>query len=302
MTDVTFNEIGLVALLAAAAVFFFVYGFLTPWTAQKAPDGTETGGTVDGDTDALFDRVFRPMLRNFIPQTPLAAQLTGDRRDKITALLISSGNPWRLTPEEYVGSMWLGGIIGSIAGLFMGVFIGFSPVYFAAGGALVGAYLPRYWYRRNRSLRIDEANRTLPEGIDLLRIVMVSGQKFESAISEVSRRLPEGLIKVEFGRVSADLRAGRGLDATLQDFARRIPAEAVESFARAIIQGERLGAPVAETLESQSDSIRRAHEARIDKAVAALETTIFLPILIGLVPAIFVIIAAPAVTSILNYL
>lgn len=310
--ELSLNAVGLAAILWGFAAMLFVYGITAPFTQTEGRTDSieENAWAIDyerdlaaaQERDALFEKVIRPIIRNFIPQSPFAARVQGTKRDKVIALLISSGNPWHLSPEEYSASLWLGGAFGAIAGLFAGFILGINPIVLAFLIGAMGAFFPRWHYRRQRSLRVDEANRSLPEGIDLLRIVMVSGQKFQSAMVEVSQRLPEGIIRNEFGRVADDLRSGRTLDRTMTDFAMRIPAESVESFSRAIIQGERLGAEITDTLEHQSESIRRSYEARIDKAIAQLETTIFLPILIGLVPAIFIIVAAPALVSILNFL
>lgn len=312
MVSIDLSAVGLAAFMWGFAALLLVYGMVAPVSQtddNRLDTREEDAWAIDyerdvdaREPDALMDKFVRPMLRNFIPQTPMAAQVKGSRRQRLLALLISAGNPWRLSPEEFVGLMWLGGLGGALVGVLVGAVLGIPPFITGAVLAVIGAFLPRYWYRRSRSVRIDEANRSLPEGIDLLRIVMVSGQKFQSAMVEVSRRLPDGLIKVEFTRISDDLRSGRSLDRSLTDFAIRVPAESVESFTRAIIQGERLGASITDTLASQSESIRHGYESRIDKAIATLETTIFLPILIGLVPAIFIIIAAPALTAIVNFL
>jgi tight adherence protein C len=312
--EVSMSELGLVSFLWGMAALFTVYAILAPVSETRrranAASREEDAWAIEYDrsvespegTDAAFNRFIRPALRSFIPQTPMASNVAGGRRKKVLSLLVSSGNPWNLSPEEYIGAIWLGGLFGGMGGILLGMLLGFSPFVVAFALTALGAYLPRWWYRRSRSTRIDAANRSLPEGIDLLRIVMVSGQKFQSSMVEVSRRLPPGLIKDEFSRIADDLRSGRSLESVMTDFALRVPSDSVESFTRAIVQGERLGAEMTETLEAQSDSIRYSYEARIDKAIAGLETTIFLPILIGMVPAIFIIIAAPALTSLLNFL
>lgn len=295
---------GLVAFLWGVAVFLFMWALLAPIRRlgderadAGAPGASTTGAAGD---DGLFGKVVRPALRNFVPQTPMATQLSGDRRAKVESLLISAGNPWRLTATEYIGLMWLGGLVGGLVGTVAGLVLGITPVITGIVGALLGGYLPRFWYRRARSIRVDAANKTLPEALDLLRITMAAGRQFPTALEEVAGRLPAGIVKNELQRTVDELKAGKPTSRALQSLARRVPAESVEAFARAIPQGAEHGADMERTLESMSEIIRGEYEARIDKRVATLSTVLYLPILVGMVPATFVILIAPALNSMGN--
>lgn len=305
------NTVGLAALLWAAAAFLAIYGVLAP--IRRATNITTNRDSraeaafaadisrTDKPESGFFTNIVRPALRNFLPQAPMA-RAVGNKRERILHLLISAGNPWRLTPEEYLGLIWLGGLTGGAVGVLLGIAFDVDPYIAAAAAAAAGAWIPRWWYTRQRSLRIDAADKGMPEGIDLLRIVMASGQRFGPAMKTVSDRLPDGIIKDEFTRISNDLRAGMSVSTALGDFVMRVPAPSVEAFVLAMVQGERLGADTIETLERQADTIRRAYENKLDKAIATMETTIYLPILIGLMPAAFLILLAPALSSLMSFL
>ena len=301
--SLTFDSIGLIAVLYGLSALLLVYGLLAPATASTTSSRETLGrsGGDDSNADALLDRVVRPALRNFIPQNPLAAKVHGTRRERIEALLVASGNPWKLTPEEYIGLAWLGGLTGGLFGAATGLLLGLPAALTAIAMAALGAMFTRYSYRRARSQRIDEATSTLPEGIDLLRIVMASGVKFQPAMFEVASRMPEGLMKDEFTRVADDLRSGRTIPAAMTDFARRIPAEPVEAFSANIITGERLGADLEEVLTQLSDAMRAAYETKVSKRIASLSSTMMIPVIV-LVGAVFIILMAPAVSEILTYL
>lgn len=299
---IAFDSVGLIAVLYGLSAMLLVYGVLAPAiTTARRDDTPRPAAPTNANTDALLDKVVRPALRNFIPQNPMAAKVTGQRRDQITALLQSSGNPWALTPEEYVGLGWLGAIAGTIFGAATGMIVGLPPIATAAAVGIMAGLLPRYVYRRARSARIDEAIRTLPEGIDLLRIVMASGVKFQPAMYDVARRMPDGLMKREFARVADDLRSGRTIPATMTDLAHRVPAEPVEAFAANIITGERLGADLSDVMAQLSTAMRAAYENRIDKRIASLGQLLMIPVIV-MVVAVFIILMAPAATEILNYL
>jgi tight adherence protein C len=292
--------VGLVAFLVGMAVFLAMYGALAP---VRTPDPTfDMPDQRDSPepTGGLFDRIVRPALRNFMPQSPFIAQVSASGRNKVTELLVQSGNPWKLLPEEYLGIQLLFGLAGAAIASFASVFLILPgpTLAWTVGGAVLAAYYPKVKHDGARGRRRKEARRGLPEGIDLLRITLNSGLNFAPAISEVSRRLPDGIIKVEFQRIADDLNAGTALRDAMSSLARRMPSDEVESFCKAIILSERLGADVTDTLASQSKSAREAYEAMLDKKIGALPTTMFFPILGLMLPALFVVILAPALTSI----
>lgn len=297
-------SIGMVSFLFGMAVFLAVYGFKPPTHLKRNELDVDTVGVVPtdpGDT-GLFNRIVRPAVRNILPQTPLAAQLKARNSRKTIELLVRSGNPWNIQPEEFFGIRILGGIAGFFLALVL-VLLKMLPetlptVAWLLGGAALGAHVPKVLLDGHKGRRLKEARRGLPEALDLLVITLDSGMNFAPALAEVVDRLPAGVIKDELGRVSADLRAGKPLAMTLTDFARRAPSEEVESFAKSVVVSEKLGADVSETLKAQSAAARQAYEAALDEKIGKLPTTLFFPILGLMLPALFIVILAPAFASI----
>lgn len=298
-------SVGLVAVLVGLLAFTVVYAIAAPVGELPEHDleGEDYGITpVDPTAGGIFEKVIRPVLRNFLPQTPLSAQLKARNSQKVRELLVRSGNPWNIQPEEYFGLQVLAGCFGFIVGLVlavMGVLPTMLPIYgWMLVGAALGAYMPKVMLDNAKKNRLKEARRGLPEALDLLVITLNAGMNFSPALAEVVTRLPGGVIRNELGRVSADLRAGKTLDRALTDFARRAPSDEVESFAKAVLVSERLGSDVSDTLRSQSESARAAYEAGLDIKIGKLPTTLFVPILVLMLPALFIVILAPAFSNI----
>ena len=297
-------SIGMVAFLFGMAVFLAVYGFRPPTAMKRSDLDTDTVGVVpiDPNDDGLFNRIVRPAVRNILPQTPLAAQLKARNSNKTIELLVRSGNPWNIQPEEFFGVRILGAIVGFMLTLFlfvMGALPDQLPVFgWIAVGAVLGMHVPKVLLDGHKGRRLKEARRGLPEALDLLVITIQSGMNFAPGLAEVVQRLPEGVIKEELSRVSQDLRSGKNLQRALTDFARRAPSEEVESFAKAVVVSEKLGADMSDTLKAQSAAARQSYEAAIDEKIGKLPTTLFFPILGLMLPALFVVILAPAFASI----
>lgn len=303
--------IEIVALLAGAAVFFAVYAIMAPVNDLSFGGEDEftasNGGwrvTVTAPAgDSAFEKYVRPAVRNFLPQAPMAVVLHARRDQKAAELLVRSGNPWNILPEELFGIRVLGAaaaFVGAVALTAIGALpplLGSTALWLPLMGYL-GWWYPGSRLKAARGKRIKSARKGLPEALDLLIITLNSGMNFAPALAEVVERLPEGIIEVELRRVLADLQAGRRLDAALADLARRAPSDEVESFCKAIVVSERLGSDVSETLRNQADAARQAYEAHLDVRIGKLSTTLYFPILCFMLPALFLAILAPAFSSI----
>lgn len=299
-------SIGVVAFLAGVTAFLVVYAIFAPvqQIVRTELDADDFGATPGRpvNPDSLFEKVVRPAVRNLLPQTPMAAQLQARNNHKTVELLVRSGNPWNIQPEEFFGIRILGGVAGFFVALLLNVLetlpATLPPAGWLALGVLLGQHLPKVLLDGHKGRRLKEARRGLPEALDLLVITLQSGMNFTPALTEVVGRLPAGVVRDELARVSADLRAGKPLQQSLTDFARRAPSAEVESFAKSVVMAERLGADVSETLTSQSVAARAAYEAALDVKTAKLPTTLFFPIMGFMLPALFVILFAPAFANI----
>lgn len=303
-------SINLTAFCMFVAVFLGVYAVLAPVNELPKDDFADDpmfgdhpmDVPVDPSKAGVFDRIVLPAVRNFLPQTPMSVLIKARNNSKTAELLVRSGNPWNIQPEEFLGLRILGALTGLFAGLLLAL-IGFLPALlpvfaWMAVGALLGAYLPKVRLDSARGKRRKAAQKGLPEALDLMVITLNAGQNFTPALGEVVKRLPEGIIREELSRVSSDLRAGKGLERSLTDFARRAPSDEVEGFCKAVVQAERLGSDVSDTLKAQAESARQSYEASLDERIGKLPTTLYFPILGLMLPALFIVILAPALSNI----
>ena len=267
----------------------------TPWGSEDLSVTKEQG---------LFERWVRPAVRNFIPQTPAALTEYAQKSEGVRAYLAKTDNPWKLSPEEYVGLRTLSILLFSVVALLMSVFDFFPfPIYVSVPlGGMLGYFLPKAlldmeWGKRRRDLV-----RTLPEALDLIRICMNSGQNFTNALQQSVELLPEGVTKKELSRVSAEISSGRSLGDALASFAYRCPTDGVESFVRVITQANETGSDISETLRQQSDEIRAEYERTVEIRAQKLQTTLFFPIILLLIPALLIIIFGPSLAEIGEFL
>jgi tight adherence protein C len=294
---------GIIALLGALTVICALYAIYTPVKALKRDsikDEFFGGNTTTATTGEGIGKYARPLLNNFLPQFP-APEMSAERKDKVAEFILKAGNPWKLNPEEYSAMKWIFASIGFFIGLVISVLnlVPFIPWYAFLGlFTLVGFAIPYSTYNSKKEARTHEAQKELPEALDLLVVTLTAGEPFESAIRQVVTQLPKGLIKDELGKVDLKIRAGNSLESALTTFSSEIDAEEVESFTKSIIQAQKLGADVTETLQQQAMFVRENHEARVEKMIARLSTLMFIPLAATMLPAFIIIFLLPSIQQI----
>lgn len=297
---------GLVAVLGALTVFLGLYAIFSPnQTQTKDTTGEEF---IEGrrnpleleESDSSTVKYVRKLINNFLPALGIRG-LSPSTKANIHSLMIKSGNPWKLySPEEYVTSFILFGIIGFFIGLVVAVLnvMPVSPYVLIPITTLLTAAVPYSVYNSAKQRRVNEIQKQLPEALDLLVVTLTSGLPFAPSLTEVVPQLPPGLLKDIFTGMDERLRGGDSLENVLLAFSREIDSEEVESFVKAIIQSQQLGSDITETLASQAIFVRTNHEARVQRKIAKLSTTMFIPLAGTMLPAFLIIFIAPSITAI----
>lgn len=298
---------GLIAFFVVLAVLTAAYALFAPAHTVVVPP-TNPGDQPTTEKVSVFDRWVRPAVANLMPQTPAALTEYARKNEGIASLLARTGNPWRVSPEEYV----IVRVVSVVAGI---MFLTMMVILWASmgidliplwGAALLGAFLgylaPKAmldaaWGKRRRDL-----NAMLPEALDLLRICMNAGYSFPNALDQTVSLLSDSITRDELTRVAAELRAGRTINQALAGFARRCPTDSVEAFVRAISQAQSTGVDIASTLAYQAGETRADYERMIDEKSAKLQTTLFLPLIGFFLPTLLLIIFGPSVTSLMGAL
>jgi tight adherence protein C len=197
----------------------------------------------------------------------------------VAMVILMGGMAWLQrgnTPVQMMGGMAAAFIIG---------FMGPSMV--------VGRMEKRY--RR----KLQEA---LPDTVDLLGIVLGTGLALDQAMVRVSDEMqyiyPE--LSSEFYTVVMQVRAGQDRAKCFQQLVRRTGIEDIKSLAAMIIQSERFGTSLAQALKVYADALRTRRTLRAEAAVGKAGIKMLFPIVIFILPALFVITLAPGVLSALH--
>lgn len=291
-----------IGLTAGLTIFFFLYAILSPVRAKKKVTIAEDifGEEQIGESQ----KYTRPLLDNFMPSLPeniAPKQLNA----KYTELLRVSGNPWKINAEELFVLQIAGGLIGFLLGLLLAAFnpveqipSAILPLIFTA----LGGFLPYAQHLSLRDSRAKDIQTNLPEALDLLQVVIATGSTFQPALRRVTQQLPHTFLRQELTRINVEMQAGVLLEDCMKSFSRTNTSDEAAAFASSVIQTQKLGADISDTLQRQAQLTRSNHEARIEKMIAKLKTTLFIPISVFMLPAFLIIFIAPSIAKIGNML
>lgn len=287
---------GIAVVLSGLSIFLAIWAFKAP----RKDFNLKREETYIDENERSARNYIAPLLNNFLEQSPVNTNLGVEQEDRIRQLILKSGNPWNLRPYEFRGTQIVFAILGAVLGLLISLpnIIPAPAFVFVLLFGLLGYFIPLSVYNTARDARSKEIQKQLPDALDLLVVIMKSGQNFEPALAAISEKMPDGLLKNEFARVSSEINAGRSLPDALTSFSNRVSNEEAENFAKAVAQAQRLGSDVSEALTAQARASREAYEALVQKKTAKLSSTMFLMLTPTLIPAMVLIFVAPSMTGI----
>ena len=150
-------------------------------------------------------------------------------------------------------------------------------------------------YRR----KLEEA---LPDTVDMLGIVLGTGLALDQAMLRVSEEMqyiyPQ--LASEFATVVMQVRAGQERTTAFQQLVRRTGVEDIKSLAAMIIQSERFGTSLGQALKVYADALRTRRRLRAEAAVGKAGIKMLFPIVIFILPVLFVITLVPGILSALR--
>jgi tight adherence protein C len=170
--------------------------------------------------------------------------------------------------------------------------------------AAVGFFGPNEYVRRLASKRQKEIARGLANALDLLVVCVESGLGLDQAILQVSKELehahPE--ISEEFGFVNLELKAGKRRVDALRNLAERTGVDDLKKLVAVLIQADRFGTGVAQSLRAHSDFMRVQARQIAEEKAAKLGVKLIFPIFFCILPSLFVVTVGPVAVKIMREL
>jgi tight adherence protein C len=168
----------------------------------------------------------------------------------------------------------------------------------------IGFFGPNEYVRRLAAKRQKEISKGLANALDLLVVCVESGLGLDQAILQVSKELdhahPE--ISEEFGFVNLELKAGKRRVEALRNLAERTGVDDLKKLVAVLIQADRFGTGVAQSLRAHADFMRIQARQVAEEKAAKLGVKLIFPIFFCILPSLFVVTVGPVAMRIVREL
>jgi tight adherence protein C len=160
----------------------------------------------------------------------------------------------------------------------------------------VGYYLPNMMLSRLVFIRQREIFETFPDAADLLLVCVEAGLGLDAALVKVAEemRLKSEALAEELHLVNLELRAGSSREKALRNLALRTGVEEVNGFATMLIQADRFGTSIGDSLRVFSDDLRTKRQMRAEEIAAKIPLKLLFPMVFCIFPALLLVLLGPA--------
>ena len=161
-----------------------------------------------------------------------------------------------------------------------------------AGYLLPSMALGRLAKKRQHKIRLG-----LPDSLDLLVVSVEAGLGLDQAMQRVGTELdfacPE--LSEELRLINLELRAGKARIDALHNFAERTGVDDIISLVAMLVQTDKFGTSVAQSLRVHSDTVRTKRRQRAEEAAAKIGVKMVFPLVFCIFPSIWVVTIGPAI-------
>jgi len=295
----------LVALvfIGITSLLIFVIYLLTP-KKSILEERLESLASTQPEVLTMFDKPptsFQKFLGNLGANVPLRVQDYG----KYVKMLVAAGIRKERVPVFLGVKILLAIILPALYLILYGIPVekdNTMRILLVLFFAILGFLLPTYWVRRKAKKRKEDIFHDLPDVLDLMTVCVESGLSMDGSMVRICDEpfFKKSPLVREMNIAIQETRAGKPRIEALRDMGERAQVDDLKSFGAMLVQTERLGTSLAQSLRVHSDSLRTIRRQRAEEAAAKLPVKLLFPLVFLIFPALLVIILGPAVLRIIK--
>jgi tight adherence protein C len=293
-------------LVLLAGTFFLVLNFLLMVDQEETPVRKRLNALRNSEKlsldQYLITQFFRLRVLFLARLEPVARSLYGKNAsylDQIGMLLAQAGLPDNDSAIYRFLAVRLA--IGILLGGFFFVFTllsGSQPLFAIMGliiGLLLGAKLPEIRLKLMASDRRQEIQYTLPDTLDLMVVCVEAGLSLDATIQRVAEEAkkiaPE--FSKELRRVNRDISSGIPRSEVFHHLGRRNGVDELRALCAMIIQSDKLGTSIADTLRVYSQDIRVRRRQKAEELAAKASIKMSFPLVLFVFPPLLIVLIGP---------
>ena len=252
-------------------------------------------------TQGFVLRYSQPFFKRYIVPAITQLKMKKKFREKYKHPLANAGLSDILTPDDFMAFK-----------LFL--IIGFPIVFIALRTfadeswslkiifvlPILGFYYPDIWIKGVIKKRNKEILKGLPFIVDMLALSIEAGLDFVAAMQKVIEKSPPGAIVGEFKQLIKETKVGASRVEALRNLSWRVNIPVMTSFCATLIAADSVGASVGPILKILSNEVRAKRSSDVEKEGSQASSKMLIPMILLVVPAVFLIILAPLAMDALN--
>jgi tight adherence protein C len=287
-----------VIILLSVLAFIFAALVVTAGAMAFAPAGNTaierrlsdlTGRPVNDEDEARLRRVVGALKRlgNAVPHSP-------NEMGKLQQRLVQAGFRSHDAVIVFFGIRI--GVALLVFGVLASGLVGRPNLLFALAGAGVGYLLPSMVLGRLEKRRQHRIRLALPDALDLLVVSVEAGLGLDAAIQRVGEEIAfaHKELSDELRLVNLELRAGKGRSDALRALSDRTGVDDLTSLVAMLVQTDRFGTSVAQSLRVHSEVMRTKRRQRAEEAAAKTGVKMVFPLVFCIFPALWIVTIGPA--------
>lgn len=290
-----------VAGLALLALLVFTPGALRQrlfgFMAQQAPQPGGAEGWIE-----RIAKVAKPFTKLSLPEE-------GWERSPLRTRFMNAG--WRNpnAPALYFAAksllaLLLPAVLGLYAASVLGAQLRSVVLFLLCIAASFGYYLPNLILARMAARRKREIFENIPDALDLLTVCVEAGLSLERGLVKVAGEIhiKSVILAQELQLVLMEMRAGFTKEKALRNLALRSGVEDVDTLVAMLIQSERFGTSMGDSLRIHSDNLRSKRSLLAEEAAAKIALKLLFPLIFCVFPTLMLVLMGPAIIEVYRVL
>ena len=171
-------------------------------------------------------------------------------------------------------------------------------------GCCTGWILPKFVLEKKVKARMEVLRLSLPDALDLLVVSVEAGLGLDQAIQHVAHelRVSHPQLSEEMSLVTLEMRAGKRRSDALRNFAERSGEPEIRKLVAILIQNDRFGTSMGESLRNHSDFMRHRRRQEAEERAGKVGVKLVFPIFFFILPSMLIVAAGPGILQIFKYL
>lgn len=198
--------------------------------------------------------------------------------------------------------------LGVQAGLALALFAAFAvagilqhnPILYALLCVFFGAVVPDLWLSQKVRRRKERIQLALPDCLDLQVVCVEAGLGLDQSLMRIGQELrrihPD--LSDELNLLSLEVNAGKSRAEALRNLAKRTQVDDLKALVAVLIQTDRFGTSIGDSLRVFSDSFRTKRRQRAEERAAKMGVKMIPPLFLFILPATFAVVVGPAIIGI----